>query len=478
MILCFMMLGVFLLLFVCSQRVDIPEAFKKRKVVRPFLRISIFLMGFLERMGIAPHNKGLKRNLEGLYRKKEEMECYYIERMALVTAVLFVGLGISFAAELITQTEKVLQDGMFLERPDYGEGSREADLNLKIEGEEETSAISVQVGERQYTNEQKKSFLKKALEEMDNYILGENKSLDEIRQQLILPETLLDGKIKVEWVQEPYGILDEEGKPCVEIPKEGKLIKLTATLDCGGEKAQYTSFAKILPPQYTKEEEFYNHLRKELESANMDGQGEQVMKLPEVVDGRKIIWSDAPAGIGGILCAITMITGICIYKGKDREIAEQAQARRRQLIMDYPDVLFKLSILLGAGLTIKGAFSKIALQYKEHREDSHRYVYEEMLAAYYEMQGGLSEASAYESFGNRCQESRYIKLGTTLAQNLKKGSQGLTETLQNDALLSMEERRQIARKVGEEAGTKLLLPMVLMLVVVLVILMVPAVMSF
>ena len=42
----------------------------------------------------------------------------------------------------------------------------------------------------------------------------------------------------------------------------------------------------------------------------------------------------------------------------------------------------------------------------------------------------------------------------------------------------MEERKSLARKLGEEAGTKLLLPMMLMLILVVVILMVPAVLAF
>ena len=42
----------------------------------------------------------------------------------------------------------------------------------------------------------------------------------------------------------------------------------------------------------------------------------------------------------------------------------------------------------------------------------------------------------------------------------------------------MEERRNLAKKLGEQAGTKLLFPMMLMLLVVMVILMVPAMMSF
>ena len=42
----------------------------------------------------------------------------------------------------------------------------------------------------------------------------------------------------------------------------------------------------------------------------------------------------------------------------------------------------------------------------------------------------------------------------------------------------MEERHQLARKLGEQAGTKLLVPMMLMFGVVLIILMAPALMSF
>ena len=65
-----------------------------------------------------------------------------------------------------------------------------------------------------------------------------------------------------------------------------------------------------------------------------------------------------------------------------------------------------------------------------------------------------------------------------LSGNIQKGSEGLAKLLQEEALYSMEERRQIAKRLGEEAGTKLLLPMLLMLIVVLIIMLVPAVMTF
>ena len=61
-----------------------------------------------------------------------------------------------------------------------------------------------------------------------------------------------------------------------------------------------------------------------------------------------------------------------------------------------------------------------------------------------------------------------------MSQNLRKGTKGLTELLKLEARQAFEERKAQAKRLGEEAGTKLLLPMFLMLAVVLVIVIVPA----
>ena len=51
-------------------------------------------------------------------------------------------------------------------------------------------------------------------------------------------------------------------------------------------------------------------------------------------------------------------------------------------------------------------------------------------------------------------------------------------TLEREAESAFEERKRNARVQGEEAATKLLIPMALMLLIVLVLLIVPACMSF
>ena len=100
---------------------------------------------------------------------------------------------------------------------------------------------------------------------------------------------------------------------------------------------------------------------------------------------------------------------------------------------------------------------------------------EEILETCFEMRNGVGEARAYENFGSRCQIEAYRKLGSLLAQNLKKGSKGLIHILETEAAEGMEERKQQAKKLGEEAGTKLLIPMMMMLVLVMGILVIPSV---
>ena len=65
-----------------------------------------------------------------------------------------------------------------------------------------------------------------------------------------------------------------------------------------------------------------------------------------------------------------------------------------------------------------------------------------------------------------------------MAQNLKKGNQELLSVMQQEARASFEERQNTARKLGEEAETKLLLPMIMMLAITMLIIIIPAYYSF
>ena len=150
------------------------------------------------------------------------------------------------------------------------------------------------------------------------------------------------------------------------------------------------------------------------------------------------------------------------------------------MMMDYPEIISKFSLMLSAGMTIYMAWERIVEDYlqKKQKGGQERYAYEEMLITLREMQGGISELKAYDRFGKRCKVQSYLKFSTLIMQNLRMGSKGFLQLLNEEVESSFMERKNSAKKMGEEAGTKLLFPMLMMLIVVLIIIMAPAFMNF
>ncbi len=129
-------------------------------------------------------------------------------------------------------------------------------------------------------------------------------------------------------------------------------------------------------------------------------------------------------------------------------------------------------------MTAKRAWKQIVRDYEKQKAFyGMHHVYEEMILAWNEMESGITEANSYLNFGRRCDTQEYVRFSALLSQNLRKGTKGLTEILRTESIQAFEERKADARRMGEEAGTRLLLPMFLMLAIVLVIIMVPALMT-
>ena len=92
----------------------------------------------------------------------------------------------------------------------------------------------------------------------------------------------------------------------------------------------------------------------------------------------------------------------------------------------------------------------------------------------YEMESGVTQTKAYERFGRRCRVQSYNRLATMLSQNVRKGATNLAVLLREEAAYAFEERKHTARRLGEKAGTKLLVPMMMLLGMIMVVIMVPA----
>ncbi|MBQ0000019.1 MAG: type II secretion system F family protein [Clostridiales bacterium] len=200
--------------------------------------------------------------------------------------------------------------------------------------------------------------------------------------------------------------------------------------------------------------------------------------LPQEWDGKKLVWEYPSDHTGSIIAALSLIMAVMLLIKKSREEAELRQKRYEELLLDYPALIMKFTLLIQAGMTVRKAFQKIALDYRRKKPRKKRIAYEEILVTCYEMESGISEAEAYRRYGERCGQMKYKTFATLLIQNLQKGSRRLADMLETESVEAWEERKRHARVAGETASTKLLLPMVMMLMVVMALIMIPAFLSF
>lgn len=366
-----------------------------------------------------------------------------------------------------------------LERKSYGEGKKKETLEVTIGEEKLEDPFEIEINERAYGEQELQRVFGQAMEELPKIILGENESLDHVEQNLNLVTAMPDQPIEIRWESQRRDIIDATGEIQEEnLSGEGDLVELQGLLTYGKEKALYIVNVMVYPRTLTKKEEMIESLRTLVTSSEEQSRQEAVVKLPKEVNGKTLIWEQKKEYKSIWILVLGTVAAILLWMQEKQKKQKEQEKKERQMRMDYPEIVNGIALLVGAGLTVKNAWKKIVDNYEEQKDKKKkRFAYEEMANAMREMQGGITESECYEHFGKRIGISPYVKLGTILSQNLRKGTKGLTEVLSKEAGRAYEERRQMAKKQGEEVSTKLLLPMSLMLIVVLVIVIVPAFLS-
>ena len=156
----------------------------------------------------------------------------------------------------------------------------------------------------------------------------------------------------------------------------------------------------------------------------------------------------------------------------DRELTGKIEKRRESLQLEFPEFVNKLILLVNAGMTIPAAWSKIVSD-----EDKDTPLYRELQICMADIHAGKPEAAAYEEFARRCKIKEVIKFVSVIILNLRKGGREMLPTLRAQADECWEARKAIARRLGEQASSKLLLPMSIMLLGIIIIVALPAILA-
>lgn len=392
--------------------------------------------------------------------------------------VLLIGIILLAADYVESQTQ--IEGGIV--RNTYGQGSKRESMDVVLEDSKERIPVEMDVAERKYTSDEIREMFDRVTRKLDTFILNGNQSLDRIEEDLDLLTQMPQEPVDISWELDRYDVMNIQGEIQEEaLDEEGTLVNLSAVLtyrEDETKQARYECTACLYPRELKGQEARQKEIKEELLKAEADSREKEQWELPETIGGKTVEYYRQMDNRGMVLIGMALLIGILLIVQKKQTEIQTESERSRQMIRDYPEIVGKLTLYLGAGMTVRRAFRKVVEEYERQKiKTGKRYAYEEMQKTCREMESGHTEAESYENFGRRCGIQMYLRFGALLSQNLRKGTKGLSQLLKMESIQAFEERKARARRLGEEAGTKLLLPMFFMLAEVLLIVIVPAFLS-
>lgn len=406
-----------------------------------------------------------------------------ISSIGLLLIVLLSFAGIGYCAIFGFSGQQMPVSAVV--RGEKGSESKRMEFQVRTDSEEH-SQVTLDIPAVQMGKEETEAILAEFCHRLDEEILGENASLQEVCYPLCLLSAYPDSPVQVQWQTDEPEYLNWEGKLGPEIPEEGADVLLQGELLLQNTRETYQRRIRVFPSKDAAD--LPGRILAETERVNADKDDGRYY-LPDRIDKRQLQWYRTADSTGWMMvCMALLLCGVLvlvhIQKGR-----EEQQKRADQLDLEYPELVSQMQMLLGAGLGMRMVLERIADEYRKSRNLEEKGFFgrrkktgkklccEEIIISCKELENGLSEAEVYRRLGARCGTANYRGLALLLEQNMSKGGQGLMQLLEQEALAACEGRLKRARQEGEKVSVRLLLPMGMMLMIVLALIMIPAFLS-
>lgn len=387
---------------------------------------------------------------------------------------LFVFVTVFLFALVVDFTNEKLKENNLLERGKMGEEEDLVVFQLNAEGILEDYKYEFVLEPTKVTKEEAEKFFAEVKREIDE-------AFSKYETQFPIKEAYASNLVEAEWQFTPSGYVDGDGVIIQNsIPDEGIVINVATTLTCGAYEEMYAFPVYIEKEKQSEQEILLDEIHRQIQT-QMQQEGTTSIQLPDNVDGVELIWSEKkePLTIKVLFLEITALVLILFLKRKEqRDLYEK---RKNEMEYVYADVVSQLGLLLEAGMTMRQAWLRMAELYSKKKQQNfmeENQVYEALLHMKRRLLEGENEKSVYERFAEEIDIPCYRRLMRSLIGNLEKGNSGIREYLEEEEKRAYNEKILLAKKRGEEASTKMLVPLMLMMVLVMAVVIAPAMIGF
>lgn len=397
----------------------------------------------------------------------------------LMLIIIAAGAVAAVCSHLSSRMQNRLAGGTRLYRNEWGEGNYTVTLQAITEQGKEK--FDYEVKERILTKEEVMLLKEQAIKILPSFILGNNVSLTEIEEDLNLASQIEGYPFLISWMSSDNSRIRTDGKINKEnLPPEGAEVMLTANISYGDERWQQEIAVRIMPEELTQKEiHFLQTENAILENDRLYEKSHEII-LPEKIGDEEIIWKESKEDKSLFFLLLGFLGAAGSLLLWERDLKQQRKRYGEEVMRCYPEFVSKLQLYMDAGLTPKNAFLRIGEDYQREksRTGKKQLLYEEVLIANYQLINGRPENIVYREWGKRCGEIKYRRLGFLLSSQIRQGNDRILTLLLEETNMALEERKNKARKQGEEAGTKLLFPMMIQLIIVMFLILLPAFSGF
>lgn len=364
-------------------------------------------------------------------------------------------------------------------RNEAGEGEHLEDVQIKVDGTK--YQYELPVSEKIYTKKEEEKAFQEGFAYLEQKMLKNNQSLNEVRSNLQFLWEIPDSPLEVKWEFEDQSLVDMEGKVHNQsFTNHSKVTHVRLSLTYLNDKKEKIYTITIYPRKLTKTQVKAEQILLKIKQLEQKSRTEKFFQIPlQLSDGEILISKKTNPWLVFLILSLAAIP-FMILRQLEQEKQKQKEVKK-QSELEYSNILWQFILLLEAGFTIKSAWKKIVSDYEKKKQqmtESKCYVYEQMLYSYRQMELGCSQEQVFEMFSKKMSMKSYSKLMTLFLQNVTKGSKRMLEILKSEERQAFLDRCEQAKRMGEEADTKLLLPMGIMLLNILLLLMVPAYLQF
>ncbi len=339
--------------------------------------------------------------------------------------------------------------------------------------------IDIPVERKKYTNREIDKIFDECIKALPNKILGENISEDKINTKLNFIKYIPEYDVDIAIIPEDTDLIDFSGEILNTDLKSKKETYLNIILSYGDRSTEFKLRLTIIPSDNKDEKYIINSFLKEIKNENEKQKNSDYLVLPEKWKGKDIKYK-SKENYDYIYIFIFFLLLLVLIKFNERYKEKQKKIFvEKENLLEYPEIISKFIVYIEAGLSIRNIWEKIVMDYEKnsllskHKID----VYEKMKKAYLRLKSGMHEAIVYKKFSREVGLRQYTKFVSILEQNRKTGLTNIKDLLITESKEAWEQRIQLAKRQGQEAQTKLLLPLFIMLLIVLVIVVAPAMLN-